>query len=83
MLNISTKLLKTGFGGTQVEYSVCSLWRSALGQTCFVEVAWILSFKDDAKVGDMWPGYLERRGKAPQAGWESIKQQSKDDLMSW
>lgn len=57
--------LKPGREGNILLSLNCTVHRE-LGQACDEEVAWISSFKD--KVGDVWPGYWDRRGKAPRAG---------------
>lgn len=46
------KALKEGGVWGQSGGIFCLLSQS-LGQACFVEVAWFLTFKEDAKVGDV------------------------------
>lgn len=59
---------------------MCSGLFGAPCQACVVVVAWILSFKDNAKVGDMWPGYsYSVMEKLPGQGWERIRQRSEND----
>lgn len=79
MLNITIRLFekKEALWGWWF-YLLCLLLMDRMGLGFFVSMCvwrWPGSvvFKDDAKVGGMWPGYSERSGKAPQAGWETIK----------